>query len=448
LSSRIENAATADLTGPLLRSPRQPISTNLPHPILLHIAFFVYAFTVPIESLNVALDLGPISLARVSGFLAFAASALNLKRSYATPTAPFWCFSLYFCMFVASIGRISDQYIGEVYTQTFTIIQLLIFFWVASNLLRSETFAKRVLLSYAIAAAALTAATELGVPGFAQTVENYQGERLTGINANPNYLATVLALAAVILAGFVLSSKLSWKAKVPLFFMMPVVIGFLVQTGSRAGLAGFILGMSAYAWPSGLTRRQIMPIILVVLALASAGYLLFQDPDSISRWSDTLFEGDSAGRDDIYASAVSMIADRPFLGWGAVAYQAELARRNGEFVPMRDPHNLALHLLLEVGFVGASLFFLGIVLCAKAAWKSRSGPLGILPMAMLITLFVGLLFHNWMLNKPLWFVLAVCAGAGKGVEGFRSVANPLRAATPVVIQQRIVRKQVTHEESV
>jgi len=392
------------------------LTTSLPRPTLLHLSFYLFAFTIPLESLNVSFDLGPISLARLTGLLVFAASFLNIRRCYSAPPSQFWWFLSYLLMFVVTGSFISSEYTPIFITQLFTIVQLLIFFWIASNLLQDERLSRRVLLSFAIAAVLLTVAAQLDVPGFSQTtLTNYQGERLTAIDANPNYLAIVLALAAVILAGMVLNKNLqNVTAKLSLFILMITVLAFMVETGSRAGLAAFVLGMSCYVWPSGLTRRKIVPVVLVVCALLSVGYLLFQDPDSVSRWSDTLFAGDSAGRDQIYTTALTMIAERPFLGWGPVEYQSELAKRNGEvLLPMRDPHNLVLHMLLEVGVFGGLIFLIGIGLCARAAWKSRRGALGILPSALVVTLLVGLQFNNWVTSKPLWLVLAICAAASK-----------------------------------
>ena len=48
----------------------------------------------------------------------------------------------------------------------------------------------------------------------------------------------------------------------------------------------------------------------------------------------------------------------------------------------RDAHNLLLHLLLEGGIVGTLPFLVGLWLCGQSAWKARSKPLGLLPLAL------------------------------------------------------------------
>src|SRR5262249_21868088 len=152
---------------------------------------------------------------------------------------------------------------------------------------------------------------------------------------------------------------------------------------------------------------------------------------------DTLFSGDSSGRDTIYGAAFSMVSERPLLGWGPVEYQRELAKRNRELLlPLRDPHNLILHVLLEVGAFGGLMFLTGMALCGRAAWKSRGGDLGILPLALLVTLFVGLQFYNWTLSKPFWLVLAICAGSAKGVKTTRQNRTTLVGRSPRVKPSR------------
>jgi len=392
--------------------------------MLLHLSFYLYAFTIPLESLNISLDLGPISIARFSGLMVIAFSMVNVRRSYSKPTLHLWFFLLYLVFYVARGLFIPSDFTSAATTGLFTIVQLLVFFWIASNLLQDETFSKRVLLAYSTGAAFMTAAAMLGVPGFSHAeLINFQGSRTTAVGANPNYLAAVLGLAAVILAGMILNKRIRGFVKIGLILMITVILGMIIQTGSRSGLIGLILGMTCYVWPSGLTRRKLVPIALVICAFVSCGYLLLHDPDFMVRLSSTISTGDTSGRDVIYASGLSMVYERPLLGWGPVAYQSELAVRTREGFAMRDSHNLLLHLLLEGGLLGTLIFVTALALCARSAWKSRGGALGIMIPALVVTLFIELQAATWMTTKPLWLVLALCVGAEKGVQATRLAAS-------------------------
>ena len=49
----------------------------------------------------------------------------------------------------------------------------------------------------------------------------------------------------------------------------------------------------------------------------------------MERWRQTYYEGDTTGRDVIYAAAVEMISERPLFGWNPVEAFYELAKRVG-----------------------------------------------------------------------------------------------------------------------
>jgi O-antigen ligase len=106
-----------------------------------------------------------------------------------------------------------------------------------------------------------------------------------------------------------------------------------------------------------------------------------------------------------------MFLERPFLGWGYVELDTELGYRMGLIDRPKGTHNLVLHLLLEVGVVGAVPFFVGLFLCLRAAWSARRGPQGVLPLAILVTMLVGSLAGHLLARKEFWLILALAMGA-------------------------------------
>jgi O-antigen ligase len=380
-------------------------------PLLLRLSFLLFAFTIPIESLNLSLNLGPVSLARVSGLLFFAVSFLYYKSCYSVLPAALWCFFGYLVIFGVTGLFISPDYRSLFVTRMLTFVQLIVFFWIASNLLRDERFSRMVLLTYAFSAVFLSLAVNLSLPGFSQGVLNTrEGERFSAIDTNPNNLGMVLAVAAVILTGLSLDKR---RRRELLIIPVIALLVMTVQTGSRASILAFVSGVSFYLSPLTTNRRKIVALVLSGSALLGVGYLILSSDTFLLRWSEALNEGDSAGRDRIVASTLEMISERPFLGWGPVETQYELMRRfSGGFVDRpQDAHNLELSVLVESGIVGAIFFLTGIGLCGIAAWRRRDGELGIIPFALLGTLAVGLQFHTFSTSKPMWLVLAVCASA-------------------------------------
>jgi O-antigen ligase len=128
------------------------------------------------------------------------------------------------------------------------------------------------------------------------------------------------------------------------------------------------------------------------------------------RWTRTVAEGDTSGREEIYARSLEMFRDRPMLGWG-LYHQNELGARLGR--ETLDFHNLYFHVLTEVGVLGATPFFLGLLTCCLSAWKARRNLHVILPLAMLLTQFVVNLGGTTMTDKLFWFTLAYAMASGK-----------------------------------
>ena len=379
-------------------------------PILIRLAFLLFVFTIPIESLNVSLNLGPVSLARITGLGLFGLSFLYFKRCYSVIPTQIWWFLGYLVIFIATGSFIAPTYHDLFVTQLFTFIQLVVFFWLASNLLLDERLSRNALIVYASSAVFLCLAVLLNVPGFAQTaVGTVQGDRFTAAAENPNFLGLVLAVAAVILVGLALEKRLR---KILLLVPMMLVLVMIVQTGSRASVVAFVAGMLCFLWPfGGTTRRKVVAVVLLAIALVGLGYLIWNNETFMSRVELTS-EGDSAGRDKLVTLALNMISERPLLGWRPVEYQFEMmGRYSGVSNYPQDPHNMTLNTLVEVGLLGGIPFFMGIALCGRAAWKGRRRELGLLPIALIVTLLVGLQFHSFTTSKPMWLVFAVCAAA-------------------------------------
>jgi O-antigen ligase len=102
-----------------------------------------------------------------------------------------------------------------------------------------------------------------------------------------------------------------------------------------------------------------------------------------------------------------MFLEKPALGWGPVTNTYELALRIGERErPLRAAHNVVLELVTATGIVGAIPFLVGAWLCARAAWRSRRGPHGVLPLALFCSVLISNMSGDWIAGKLIWVVLA------------------------------------------
>jgi len=403
-------------------------------PLAVRVLFLVFVFTLPFEATDLGFMTGMVSIAKIAGFLFFMCyffyhNSLFSKRSFPPIPAAMWWFLTFLAVdAVNGILLGPTEYLMDVVASVFQLTQLIVMFWIGSDLLKDDKTARGVLLAYTIAASLFAIGMVLKVPGF--YVELAQG-RESGIGENPNGVAANSAVAILIILGFLLYTS---QRKLLLVLLSIPLFGALVLSGSRGGVLAFFIGSAIYLLPYRRSKRVLMAIVFAAFAISSVVYLVVKNSDFRGRWEETYYEGNLAGRDEIFSVAWEMILERPLLGWQPVNSFWELGRRiGGEWTWRgRDSHNLYLTLLLEAGVFGATPFFIGLWWCARSAWRARGGRLGLLPLALLLTVLAVAMSGNVLTWKPLWLIFGLTLAAEAGLAN----ASHFRRRVPVVLVGR------------
>jgi O-antigen ligase len=388
-----------------------------PVPAILRWSFLFFVFTFGLEPADLPLlATGTLSIARLSAlvFFVFYFWYHNPFVGNSLPAfpQPFWWFLAYMAVFLIH-PFIAEDSGGISLGRTLTMLQVFFFFWLASNLLRSSKMTRDVLWVYSGSWFIVAAGTIFNLPGFSVEEMGRAGARLTVEGYNPNALALGAGAAALSLTGLFLSKKAkgffanAWIlcASVPLLLAV-------AKSGSRGGAIALAVGFSVFLLPIASSRKKVVAWIIAGFGAVGLVYLVATNPFLLARWEKTYYEGDTAGRHVIMAVGKEMFLERPLLGRGYVDLEAELGYRLGLLRP-KGSHNLVLHLLLEVGVVGAVPFFVGLFLCLRAAWRARRGSQGVLPLAILMTILVGSLAGHLLARKEFWLILALAMGAEK-----------------------------------
>ena len=327
-----------------------------------------------------------------------------------------------------------EQLLSELFSPLFTLLQLIVLFWVAANLFKVEKITRHALLAFSVASAIVALGMLLHLPGFSESMPAAGVERGTALGYNPNTLASLWMLAVIALTGLCLSMVYNPFIRLLLGMLtVPMLVG-MVNTGSLAGIGALMIGFGVYLLPYWRSRGRLTAIILAVLGLAATTYLVMHAP-AADRWQSAS-EGKFAGREDIFPAAIEMSLERPFLGWKPLMSSYELGRRvYGLHYPgERDAHNLLLYLFSEGGIVGTMPFLVGLWLCGQSAWKGRSKPLGLLPLALLCAVLASSMAHTDLRRKPFWLVLALA-----------SAATPLTAGDTTQHKMLLIRRPARHE---
>jgi O-antigen ligase len=376
-------------------------------------SFLLLAFTLPLQAADLAFLNGSLSLAKISGLLFFLFFVLHYKpflyrNSLPTPPKVIWWFAAYLLVYIFHGFFIPGQFFGAFLSRFITLLQVIVLFWCAANLFEDETLVRQFLFAFAIGALIFALGVLLQLPGFAVT-ESID-ERVTALGNDPNAVAQLMAIAAVILLGLFLHTAFKHFANKVLcaLLILPFVV-VMVQTGSRGGVLAFMTGCFVYSVPFWNSRKRWSAVALGVICVGAVVSMIITNPSFSERVHESVYGGDLGHREEIYPVAEEMFLERPVFGWHPIEMWYDLNDRVGWRAPrdFTDTHNLLLHLLLEGGIVGAFPFLMGLGVCIRAAWRSRSGSLGLCPLALIGAVLVANMSTTGIYDKHLWVFLAL-----------------------------------------
>lgn len=397
---------------PLMRAAVPPVAQQVvrvpaAHRISLavRLAFYVFVVSIPFEMPDRTI---PIEIPTLTGLVFLLVSLVNLRSVYKhIPGAVLW-FGIYLWFYGLSTMWNRGEHTDQVLFLFISFVQLILLGWAGSNVMRDPRAFRGALLMFAIACFVRAAMQVFGI-ATSYHAEWTGGVRTTVLGQNPNYSAIILS------AGMVAVLNLRYRV---IGWLMAGVIGVaLIQTGSRGGLMCAAAGTLALLWHGRTLWSRLRGVILGFVVLALLAFAALRSPMLAARFQEVITEHNLAGRERIYPAVVSMIAERPVLGWGPVENQYEIAQRIGEEkLDRRDAHNLLFELFSTTGILGAVPFLIGLGLCIREAWRARLGRWGMLPFAIVVSVLVGCISGTWIASKVLWFVIAVALAGGAYVN--------------------------------
>jgi O-antigen ligase len=370
---------------------------------------YLFVLSIPFEIPRRTI---PLEIPTLTGLVFLLCTALNPSVCYRRlPPAAVW-FSGYLWMLALSAVINVPSATALVVRGFLSLTMLLVLFVAIYNTLSDPRVVRGVLIAIVIACSVRAA---MQVAGIAATPYDLWtgGQRVTILGQNANLSAIILSAGLVTVVGLATRQsphlpRLGLPAW-PLAAMLGIAI---VQTGSRGGMLCAAVGLVALLFRGRTFSRRIRNLAFGVIALAAAGIFAYRSEVVRERFAEAA-EGKLAGRERIYPALVEMFVERPWIGWGPIENQYEVARRTmDQKYDHRDAHNLVLELLTTTGLLGAVPFLVGLALCVASAWRARHGFLGLLPLAVVVSVLMGTVSGTWIEAKILWLALAFGLAAG------------------------------------
>ncbi len=393
-----------------LPSPRTPGAARLSrHPggrfagarRPLRWAFLVFVLLIPFEAIDTGLE--RFTPSKFAGYVLLLVGLLYPGTAFRRFPAAGWFFVFNFLVFASLIPFQPDIYQDKIRSYLFGRTQMLVLFWISYNLLRHRRIAKLFLGCFSISCFGLALLNVLGIA--AEGVARRGSERISAFGQDPNNVAAMFSVGVLAMLGLVYGRIREGRARnLVVWVMLPVVAVAIARTGSRGSLAALAGGLLVFLLRKGTPWTKVRNLAIVAIALGVLAFASLSLEMNRQRWEQTLEGGTMSGRETIFPAAWKLFLEKPLAGWGPATNVYVLGARF--FRESLDTHNLYLYLLTEVGLLGSIPYFAGLFLCLRSAWKSRSGPQGVLPLAMMIAVLLINMSLTWHVRKVYWLILA------------------------------------------
>jgi O-antigen ligase len=373
-------------------------------------AFYVFIFSLLFEWPGRPI---PMEIPTLIGFIYLAFTLLQPKVCYRNFPKELGFYAVYILFFALLCGFVKWQ--GDAIKLLTLLVQIFFLMWSGYNLMRYERIMKTALLTLIISCSAISVMQLLGV-ATTRSDDFYEGLRISVLGQNPNNMANNISLGLVALMGFAFGrNKTSPWAKYVAAPLAVIMVGAIIDTGSRGALLSFGIGFAAFAIRGKTLWAKAKSLVIVLVVLGGLVLAVLQTPSLVSRYKQTIYGNNMAGRENIFPTAWGMFKEKPFIGWGPIDNTYELGRRlqimnGGRVEPggSKDTHNMFLGALTSTGLFGTVPLLICVILCLLAAWRARHGPQGALPIVLVITVILINMSGNWSASKLDWLMMA-CA---------------------------------------
>jgi O-antigen ligase len=398
-----------------------PLRTSL----LLQGGLYLLVASIPFEYPERSI---PLEIPTITAAIFLFITLLYPGRCYGRLPAPALWFSAYLLAFLLPTVVGDSAHATEALAEFVIILQGALVLLAAINLMQDEKVATRMAVTLVAACGVRASLPFLGLGRTTDAVWT-GGERVSALGQNANSAAMILAAGLVTLIGLTFLRHGKRPTGLVLAGLLATLLGFaILETGSRGGLAALLAGVLVFALAANSWRQRLRNGSIAALALSLLIFAALHLPVMKNRLVDSALNGNMAGREQLYPALWTMFLEKPVLGWGPVTNTHELALRVGERQrSSRASHNLVLELLTASGAIGTIPFLIAVWLCFRGAWRGRRGPHGVMPLALLCTLFVANMSGDWIASKLLWLALA-----------YAFVSN--RWPSPTLVRQEVAER--------
>lgn len=249
----------------------------------------------------------------------------------------------------------------------------------------------------------------IGIMGYG--IDYDADARLTIFGDNPNVAGVRMAIATMVLINAALRTfrRSTWTSIALAAMTLPPAF-FMIETGSRVAALSLVLGLMVLYGKYMLRRRGFLlgSVFIFIILITGIPYLIVSsDILVIDRLERSYYEGDLAGRGDLWNLYLSRMQDfgELIIGSGYSGFDRLSTYAFGGFM---SPHNVFIEILILGGALGLVVFAAMNVIAIIGAVRQLRHRDDILPLMLLVPYFGSILSAQTLNVKIMWVVLSIC----------------------------------------
>ena len=369
-------------------------------------ALWLFIFSMPWERAVAIPGIG--AAGTLFGMVAFAAGAFAVVQGGRIKARAPSLFLVLFALFVFWIGVSFFWAIDPEGAQIrfTTFLQFLVMSWLIWELCRTQAQRRALLQAYVLGAYVVVTIIVYNflanpfVPNSEQALYRY-----TGINDNPNSIATLLAVGIAMAWYLAMTYRRGPRHWLYLAYLPAAVmaLGLLASRGGMiVGLVSFSLVPLTYGYLSTV-RKVVLTLLIGALSVVAISALPESNVARLSETTSEITEGNVSNRRQIWEAGLTAFQEVPFIGVGAGSYSDAVEQVRGFGAP---PHSAYLAVLVELGFSGFVLFLIMITVpvlpLLRLPFRERS-----LYFVLWGVILVAFIPGSWHTYKVPWFLLTL-----------------------------------------